>query len=599
MTEWAGYYDSPETDFQKRFKLYKELGVDTIRVQTGWLDRPALVNVLKTTSFNIKLILYVLGIPKEYSDKYPNERMVDENGVADWHLGPWNAEFAETTMRTGRAEMEKLVKVGLAGHVKELVVDLGPAGEGIYPANWTVNDRKGEEAYWCYSVKAQSSFRTAMKGKYSDIDSANNAWALKDGQRFKSWDEVLIPKPRTAWACGPFWNDMLTWYRDSKRKMILARIEQTQSLAREFLGKDAKCIVYLPGYAYSQADWDQAVKEASGPASIRLMMDNDWLMTTAVAKGCTLQYTGVENVDEVRNMVRKLKTAGSSAYATMWGENAGFEGIGRNPGWLAEVITSYGLRGVDYTWSNWMFEKDGVTPSETYKRFAHSVRMIRDFYATGKRLPLALPEEAARQTSPGNWSLACDSATRLMGSYPDAIKGGDPEIAVVEGGQSQRILLRFPLESLPKGSSIRNARLIMKRYKNYREDQHTVKLGVYRVMQPWLAIGATWAETAAGTPWRRPGGTAEDMQGRAYIYGDKTTPWAAADVPVFKAEGDSVEWDVTALIKKLMAGPDYGMMITVTGQEQCNKSFASCAHLDPNMRPVLKVETEMPFHIHP
>ena len=69
---------------------------------------------------------------------------------------------------------------------------------------------------------------------------------------------------------------MLIWYRDAKRRMMLSRIEQTQRLVKESLGKNVKCIVYLPGHAYSQADWDRAVREASGPSSIRLMMDNDW-----------------------------------------------------------------------------------------------------------------------------------------------------------------------------------------------------------------------------------------------------------------------------------------------------------------------------------
>ena len=337
VTEWPGYYDNPKSDFQRRFELYKALGVDTLRVQTGWLDRPPMVEALKNTSFKIKMILYVMGIPKAYADQYPEEHMVDENGAADWHMGPWNTEFAKTTMQTGRAEMEKLAASGLASHVNALVVDLGPAGEGIYPANWTLN-RQGEEAYWCYSAQAQESFRTAMNRKYGSIITANNAWGLKDDQRFASWKDVAIPKPGTLWARGAFWNDMLIWYRDSKRRMILTRIKQTQSLAREYLGENAKCIVYLPGYAYSQADWDMAVSEASGPASIRLMMDNDWLMKTAIAKGCVLQYTGAENADEVRNIVRKLKSAGSDAYRTMWAKTQERKLSGETPPGLRKLL---------------------------------------------------------------------------------------------------------------------------------------------------------------------------------------------------------------------------------------------------------------------
>jgi hypothetical protein len=325
-----------------------------------------------------------------------------------------------------------------------------------------------------------------------------------------------------------------------------------------------------------------------------MMMDNDWLMTTAIEKRCVLQYTGVENVSEVQNIVRKLKAAGSSAYETLWGENAGYEVAGRNPTWLAQVITHYGLRGIDFTWSNWLFGKDGVTPSETFKEFAYSVRMIRTFYTTGERLPPLSPADAVRRTGPRSWTLECVASTRLLGSFPDAIQGGDPEIAALEGGQTQRILLRFPLGALPKGYIIRHARLVLKRYLDYGDDHSPAKLAVYRVTQPWTEIGASWKESMPGIPWERSGGIAVDCEGRVFAPGVKTIPWACAEVPPYKAAGDSVEWDVTKLAGKLAEGPDYGLMIAVVGQENTNKSFASRRHPDRQMCPVLKVEAAAP-----
>jgi len=385
MTEWPRYYDSPESDFRKRFALYEQLGVDTIRVETGWLGHPSLVRALKDTSFRLKLILYVLGAPQGYRDRHPDELMLDERGERGRHVGPWCREFAETTLGAGRAQMLKLQAAGLADRVDEVVADLGPAAEAIYPANWTLN-RSGEQAYWCYSERAQASFREAMAAKYHDVCSASEVWGVSGEKRFAGWSDVVIPMPQTDWAKGAFWDDMLTWYRDSKRRMIRHRIAQTQALASEFLGPHVKCIVYLPGHAYSQADWDAAVREASGPVSIRLMMDNDWLMQEAIERGCVLQYTGVEYDTEVREIVGKLKEMGSDAYAHMWGENAGIERCGRAPQWLAQVITGCGLRGVDFTWSNWLFEDNGTTPSGTYAEFAHAVRMIRHFYDAGEEL---------------------------------------------------------------------------------------------------------------------------------------------------------------------------------------------------------------------
>jgi len=94
VTEWPGYYGSTEADFRKRFGLYEQCGVDTIRLQNGWLDRPAMGNALKETRLRIKWILYVLAMPQDYRARYPAEHMVDENGAADRHLGPWSRELA-------------------------------------------------------------------------------------------------------------------------------------------------------------------------------------------------------------------------------------------------------------------------------------------------------------------------------------------------------------------------------------------------------------------------------------------------------------------------------------------------------------------------
>jgi len=56
-------------------------------VENGWLDRPAMAGALKGTRFKFKLILYVLAMPRDYAAQYPAERMVDENGATDRHLG--------------------------------------------------------------------------------------------------------------------------------------------------------------------------------------------------------------------------------------------------------------------------------------------------------------------------------------------------------------------------------------------------------------------------------------------------------------------------------------------------------------------------------
>lgn len=588
VTEWPGYYSDSEDAFRSRFVRYRELGVETIRIQTGALDNPALVRTLRAFPFRIKYILYVLGIPKPYTARYPGQTMVDEHGAPDWHLGPWSPAFAETTWQAAIAQLHALRQAGLADRVDEVVVDLGPAGEGIYPANWTLG-RTGEEAYWFYSSAAQADFRRAMRAKYVSITAARTAWGVAAGQRFSDWSDVAIPKPGTDWARGAFWNDVLVWYRDAKRHMILARIDQTQALVKRYLLPASRCIVYLPGTAYTRADWNQAVATASGPASIRLMMDNDWLMFAAAKRGCVLQYTGAENVSEVRSIVQKLKAGGIRAYASMWAENAGVEGAGRNPEWLADEVVAYGLRGVDFTWSNWLFERDGVTPSATYSAFARASRMIHASRQKGYTHVAAPAPDLAREVSPGEWRLQAVVDTRIMDHFPDDIHGADPEIAAVSGSQIQNLLLRFPLELLPKGKPIAKARLILKRDGANDGGGAPCKLNVYRITQFWHESAATWDNSSVDTRWVQPGGAAVGIDDQAGVSGQ---PFASAEVPSSAALGDAVEWDVTALVRRLAAGTNHGMMVVVGGKDGAQRSFASREYPDVTLRPTLVVDVE-------
>ena len=376
MTEWYGYGDSSESDYRSRFDCYEELGVETLRLHVGSFDKPNLVNALKDTPFRIKVILYVTYITHHYKEP---ARMQDHLGGRAKTLGPWNPKFAEATRAAGERGLKAVVESGMADRVDEVVVDLGPAAEPMYPANWTLGRSGNNQGFWCYSMEAQNSFRNAMFSKYKTINAANRAWRLRGDKRFKTNMDIQIPAPGMDWAKGQFWDDMLTWYRDSKRQMVLSRINQTQEMVREFLGPGVKCIVYLPGHAYTQRDWKNAVENASGNSAIRLMMDNDWLMETAIKHDCILQYTGVENSEEVGNIVRKLKKMRSDAYKTMWGENAGLERVGLHPMHLADVITKYELRGIDFTWGTWLFdEKDRVTPTETFEEFRQAVEKIRN-----------------------------------------------------------------------------------------------------------------------------------------------------------------------------------------------------------------------------
>lgn len=576
MTEPGGYYGDSAELIRQRLEVYRRLGVEMLRVETGW-ENGALPDELKRTDFRVKLILYVLGIPPGYGAEHAAEAMVDEHGVADWHLGPWHSELPQIVTRSAEQQMERLRELGLLDRIDEVVADLGPAGEGIYPANWTLS-RGGEEAFWCYSDAAQADFRAAMQAKYPSIEAADDAWRLAGATRFATWDAVRIPPPGTEWARGPFWEDMLTWYRAAKRRVMGFQIDSTIGIVRKYLGDRAKVIIYLPGTAFSQGEWDQAVATASGSGSIRLMVDTDWLIDQALAKGCLLQYTGAENAPEVGRIVAKLKGRGVVDCSLMWAENAGVESAGRDPMWLAQIVCAYGLRGVDFTWSSWLFEGDHITPSPTNAEFAKASAAIRHYRETGEPPdPSDCGIGTVRELAPGRYELTPCADTRLMGSFPDVVKGWDPEIAVVEGGQAQRMLMRFPLDRLPRERPVRSATLTLHSFLDY-NDALTVAVNVYRVTSPWQEYAATWRARTLTASWDRPGG-------------DAAGPYATTVVGPVKP-GEAVEWDISALCREWLTGeaPNYGLMLSLASTEPANKSIAAKEHPDPAMWPRLVVE---------
>ena len=572
MTIASGYHSLPDEAIEAHLDAYEAMGIEMLRVETsGEWER--FMTHLTGRPFRLKLILYVLGLPPDHAEAHAHEAMTDPSGVRDWHFGPWHSDLDSALTASARRQMDRLRDLGVLDKVDEVVADLGPAGEGIYPANWTLG-REGEEAYWCYGESAQASFRRAMAARYGTVARANEEW----GAAFGSWDEVAIPAPGTEWARGPFWRDMLEWYRDSKRAFMGLRIDQTLAIAREYLGPDAKVIVYLPGYAYSQAEWDEAVRTASGSMSIRLMMDNDWLMAHALSKGCILQYTGSENAGEVARIARKLRLMGEDDPTILWAENAGNQWAGERPIWLADVVTHYGLRGLDYTWDSWLWEADGVTPSRVVPQFVSAMERLHAAAPgpQGTPLDLMVPAEI-REVQPGVYELTASADTRLLSLFPDTVKGFDYELAAVAGAQTQHALFRFPIEGLPTGAGVRSAILTLKGIGSY-GDEAPIAVEVLPVTSPWEEPQAAWLARSTMEDWTTPGGDGG--------------PSAASAVITATEPGSVWEWDVTQLVQRWHAAglPNHGLVLRLPAGAEGIKSFASREHPEASMRPVLRVE---------
>jgi hypothetical protein len=123
------------------------------------------------------------------------------------------------------------------------------ADEPIYPAAWETNQ---PESFWFYDSYAQADFpvisfplsiliplwsmielhchfwplhlltssQAKMQAQYGAIAQANAAW----GTNYASWASVTIPNPGTK--TGTMWNDVLTWYRNSKRNFITQQVRR-------------------------------------------------------------------------------------------------------------------------------------------------------------------------------------------------------------------------------------------------------------------------------------------------------------------------------------------------------------------------------------
>lgn len=209
-----------------------------------------------------------------------------------------------------------------------------------------------------------------MRKKYLILDKANIAW----GTNFNSWSDVVVLPPKTK--PGTYWNDMLVWYRDAKRNYVKWEIGNI----KKYAGSNKRVLVYVPGRAFSDQDWAEAVRTAEGNEHIKLMMDSRFIIETAVNMECSLQYTGVSDAEEVAKLRTYMDNRGYTNIE-MWGENAGEYRCANNPEGLARIITKNRLYGLDFTKGDFVFEKDTLTPNDLMPRLKEAFQMINTYWA--------------------------------------------------------------------------------------------------------------------------------------------------------------------------------------------------------------------------
>jgi hypothetical protein len=368
------------------------MGVRSVRFDVSWgdvepskgkINTPAgklnTFKLFQKSGLRVKLIAgTIMAPPAWFLNSTPGSRLVDEDGRQSINtISYWLPGLTEYTEQAAGKIFTMLKENGALDLVDTVVVDMGPAGEPLYPPAWTqiadgLDVPAGDEKYWCYDAGAQKDFVLKMREKYRTIEAANAAW----GKQYASFDALSVPKPRTV--TGTMWNDVLTWYRDAKRAFVEKQIQAFKRVSEAYSGGRIRLLLYIPGSDVRDEWWDEAVRTGDGNVNVKIMADSKFMIQMAKKYNCLLQYTGVENEIEVAHL-RDYMDKNGYGDIPLYGENAGSYECAKDPLLLARIIKQYRLAGIDYTHTRFLFKEDKKTPSEIMEPFRQAVAEISDY----------------------------------------------------------------------------------------------------------------------------------------------------------------------------------------------------------------------------
>lgn len=374
---------------QKRFRDYVNMGITTVRYETQWVSlskgkwslsgesRDTLQTAIDA-GLRLKLISPTIMVPQSWISNNPDAAMINYNGVrASNTISYWYDGIYDYTSDAINCQLEKYAELGILDYVDALIVDFGPAGEPLYPAAWTQtgdleNPDNAATSMWCYGENAVQDFRDTMLEKYGSIEAINDAWSTE----FASMDAFQMPLPGTA--KGQQWEDILTWYLESKREFIERQIQIFQEAVDIHTAGRVKLILYMPGASFTQAEWDTCVQTGDATFAMLIGSENEFIVQMADKYDCLLQFTGLPGIEPLKQ-VRQWMYAEGYGHIPVFGENYADYASSCDPEALYQAIEDFNLAGLDYTFTKFLYEEDGMTPSGIYPQMVEILPKIDSY----------------------------------------------------------------------------------------------------------------------------------------------------------------------------------------------------------------------------
>jgi len=367
VSDGSGYDSADEKIIRNRAKIYSEIGVNHVRWGMVWPRFEVAEGSWKNLSFQpfkyLKIMTEEFGmkitfipniasdVPSWMKQAHPDCYLKSNDGL-DGCLSYWYPGFMDVVKAKTETMIAKMKAAGIWDYVDLVEPALGMAGEPIYPPAWTMG--LSEEKFWCYDENAIKDFRAKMEAKYSSITLANTKWSTS----FASWDDVTVYQPGKK--KGKYWEDVLTWYRDTKREKVIEILDYYKEILE---GTGKHVLINVPGVQYTASEWNSAINSVNGGnGAIRIMNDSDFLLDWACENGEYVEYTGLgpgsSNVAEITRIVTYIRSKGYDN--PVWAENVGDEGTASQIDNLKQQVLGNKLYGFDYTHAHFLFNSDGT-----------------------------------------------------------------------------------------------------------------------------------------------------------------------------------------------------------------------------------------------